>query len=103
MNFAHCATELSLHTEEDSEDRVLFWDLDCGSCLDCGYCLAVAVSVAGSCSSDWTPSLGTSNKPWVCPKKKGHERCRPRDTQRGNGHMKMEAEIRAMQMSIKQV
>ena len=64
MNFAHCATELSLHTEEDSEDRALFWDLDCGSCL------AVAVAVAGSCSSDWTPSLGTSISRGCALKKK---------------------------------
>ena len=34
-----------------------------------GSCTAVAVAQAGSCSSDWTPSLGTSTCHGCCPKK----------------------------------
>ena len=34
--------------------------------MQLGFCIAVAVGLAGSCSSDSTPSLGTS----MCPERK---------------------------------
>ena len=44
-------------------------ELWCRSQPQLGSGVAVAVVEAGSCSSDWTPSLGTSICPMCSPKK----------------------------------
>ena len=51
------------------KDPMLLW-LWCRSQMRLRSCIAVAVAVAGSCSSDLTPSLGTSICRRCSPKKK---------------------------------
>ena len=48
-----------------------------------GSCVAVAVAMAGSCSSDWTPSLGISTCHGCSPKKTKKDKQTPKISKLG--------------------